>query len=275
MMDSVGSVIRPGGPEEVSLMAEREIMFIVEGIPGQIPLDVAAEAMSAFTSFLQGTGDTTWALGTLAVGSACFGATAVGLSREETEARFREIITGMESVDAGAGAPETWSPSALSGLVAMARVADRSGTTGARIVSGETEVRMTRHLAEEVRRGRGAPSPRVAFGSVTGRVDRFMARDRRELGLIDEATGRPVTIRFSEDALPQVVGMVDRRVTVWGPLSRGTDGRKDVLTMEGFEVRRSPGADERLAVDDVAGSLGSDWTEGLGSVDWVREMRRG
>ena len=84
-----------------------------------------------------------------------------------------------------------------------------------------------------------------------------------------------MTIRFSEDALPQVVGMVDRRVTVWGPLSRGTDGRKDFLTMEGFEVRRSPGADERLAVDDVAGSLGSDWTEGLSSVDWVREMRRG
>ena len=160
MMDSVGSVVRPGGPEEVSLMAEREIMFIVEGIPGQIPLDVAAEAMSAFTSFLQGTGDTTWALGTLAVGSACFGAIAVGLSREETEARFREIITGMESVDAGAGAPETWSPSALSGLVAMARVADRSGTTGARIVSGETEVRMTRHLAEEARRASAEEIPK-------------------------------------------------------------------------------------------------------------------
>ena len=107
-------------------------------------------------------GDTTWTPGALAAGSTCFGATAVGLPREETEIRFREIITGLESVDAGAGAPEPRRQSALSGPTAIARIADLPRDDGSR-------------------------SFRVAFGSVTDRVNRFMARGGRELGLIDES----------------------------------------------------------------------------------------
>ena len=59
---------------------------------------------------------------------------------------------------------------------------------------------------------------------------------KREFGLIDEATKRPVTIQFSENDLELVTAeMISHRVTVWGPLQHNADGGKDVLTMEGFE----------------------------------------
>ena len=159
----------------------------------------------------------------------------------------------------------------------MAGIGNRRDATGAHVATARKEVRMTRHLAEQARRAqRSRTQPRLSFGSATGEVDRFIARNKREFGLIDEATKRPVTVQFSENDLELVTAeMISHRVTVWGPLQHSADGSKDVLTMEGFEVRDAARDGGRLTVAEAAGTLGPDWTAGMNSVDWVREMRRG
>jgi len=258
-------------------VSPHEIAFVVEGEPGQLSLEAVSEALEAFKTFLQGTGNASWVLGSLAVGSARLGAAIADLSQEEADSRFQEIIEGIESIESGAEAPASWSTHALGGLVKMAGIGNRRDAIGAHVATARKEIQMTRHLAEQARRARRARTqPRLSFGSVTGEVDRFIARNKREFGLIDEATKRPVTVQFSENDLEIVTTeMISRRVTVWGPLQHNADGGKDVLTMEGFEVRDVTRDGGRLTVDEVAGSLGPDWTAGMNSIDWVREMRRG
>ena len=247
-------------------MSPHEITFVVEGEPGQLSLDVVSEAFEAFNTFLQGTGSASWILGSLAVGSARLGAAISDLSQEEADSRFQEIIAGIESVEAGSEAPASWSSQALGGLVKMARIGNRPDAIGAHVATARKEVRMTRHLADQARRARRARTrPRISFGSVTGEVDRFIVRNKREFGLIDEATKRPVTIQFSENDLELVTAeMISHRVTVWGPLQHNADGGKDVLTMEGFEVRDAARDGGRITVDEAAGSLGPDWTLSTG-----------
>ena len=168
-------------------VSPHEIAFVVEGEPGQLSLEAVSEALEAFKTFLQGTGNDSWVLGSLAVGSARLGAAIADLSQEEADSRFQEIIEGIESIESGAEAPASWSTHALGGLVKMAGIGNRRDA-------------------------------------------------KREFGLIDEATKRPVTVQFSENDLEIVtMEMISRRVTVWGPLQHNADGGKDVLTMEGFE----------------------------------------
>ena len=133
-------------------MSPHEITFVVEGGPGQLSLDVVSEAFEAFKTFLQGTGNASWVLGSLAVGSACLGAAISDLSQEEPDSRFQEIIEGIESIESGAEAPASWSTHALGGLVKMAGIGNRRDA-------------------------------------------------KREFGLIDEATKRPVADQFSENDL--------------------------------------------------------------------------
>lgn len=247
-----------------------EVRIHVRVAPEQVEVALLRRAVDAFADFLRGSGRGTWIVSQLNLASITTAARPAPGSDLDVDAEFRRITDGLAVLAEAAVAPFGWSDEMLAGVAALGGVAEMRGVEAIELTLGEASVvTVPAQTCENARRA--LENGPTALGAVTGEVDRFYSRSgRREFGLVDEATGDTVTVRFSRQHEDDVRHQIGQRVTAWGQLRRSPGGKKKELRMEGFEV--VPPISE-LRVDDIVGILRGDWTEGLSSVDWIRSQR--
>ena len=179
--------------------------------------------------------------------------------------------TGIDDLSTTTGVPVGWDQFMVKRVIRLHDVTRMRGVEGVEVVSGG---RAPVRVDEVVRRHAAASltTHHKSLGSVRGRLDRWLHRGRRrEVGLLDEVTGRAISVQVPQHLEGRVLGALQQTVRAWGLVDRNAAGDKIGLVMEDFEVVEDT---DGPTVKSMVGFLG-DWTDGQGSVEWVRAQRAG
>lgn len=249
-----------------------EIRVIIRGDARQIDAVALQRALTGLLDLVRKSPDERWVVSELRLGSIVAAVAPADIGPAEVEERFRHLISGIDLLTDVAEPPVRWTDEMLQGLATFGTVLPLPGVDAIEIrLDNRHTVPITRELAEHA--SRALARGRTSFGSVEGVIDRFYDRDgKREFGLRDRG-GDAVSVRFKRADSDRVRECIGQRVVAWGRLKRNTEGRKRELKMDGFDLVQD--LPSRLTLDDVIGTLGPDWTEGRGSVQWIREQRDG
>jgi hypothetical protein len=110
-----------------------------------------------------------------------------------------------------------------------------------------------------------------SYGSATGKLDIVNLRGRLpKINLLDQRTGDDVRCIFPQGLIDEAMALIGQPVTVEGLLKRDTEGRKVSIEVTAIDRSDRP---LPVPVGQLVGILGSDWTDGLDSVEWVRRQR--
>lgn len=245
-----------------------ELRFHVAVDHENVDVGVLEASIGAFARVVRAVGGARWTVTQLELASI----TAAARPDVDVDVEFQRITAGLSSLSHSADPPVGWSDALLSSIAELEKVVDADGVNAVELSVGErAPVRITREL---VRNAIAAlDSVPETIGAVTGKVDRFYDRtSKRNFGLIDEATGHAVVVRFAREWEDQVVRSIGQRVTAWGVLRRSPEGHKKEMLLEG--LRDAPLlTTPPLGVSQVRGLLGADWTADLDSVEWTRRQR--
>ena len=179
--------------------------------------------------------------------------------------------TGIDHLGTEVGIPPRWDRSMVVRLVDLCGVTAMRGVEGVDLsLSDGAPVHLDATIQRHAQQSLAAP--RQSLGSVRGRLDRWFGRGpRREAGLVDEVTGQAVSVQVPQHLEERVLDALQQTVRAWGLVERNAAGDKIGLVMEGFEIVEDADAP---TVESMVGILG-DWTDGQGSVEWVRAQRAG
>lgn len=247
-------------------MADK-VEITLNGRHGSIDPLAVADALSALDKMLRsfkGIDAPLLRLSDLKIGSAVMGVRA-------DEYRVTTLNDGVEELRAGTGVvPQGWGTDSLRALLDLEKVGGKAGVKGVRMQIGNAVADIDRALAVNARAllDRSVKS----LGAVRGRLYRYTnVPNRRTAGLREVNEQVAVDLVFPNRLATEIKALLDHEVEVWGVMHRDVEGVLSKVEVEGLEA--APVANEQLALDDVAGILGRDWTGGLGSVEWVRQQR--
>ncbi|GGP69659.1 hypothetical protein [Saccharothrix coeruleofusca] len=113
-------------------------------------------------------------------------------------------------------------------------------------------------------------SPAPSLGSVCGQLYPYNGH-QRTAALRDRRTGKVVALHFPAALAATVRQALGKEVETWGRLTRNVHDQVESISVEGLAVfeTSAPG----IALDDVIGVLGPDWTEGVDSAEWIGRQR--
>lgn len=211
-------------------------------------------------------------LSTVAEGSTTLGVRPPNAATDKDRAPINLVLDGAAELESSAGVPTGWDEEMVREIIRIGAAVEAEGIDGAALVWQQRAegLRVDGQVLANARASLDELSRSI--GSVRGVFDRYVHRAaRREVGLVDEVSGKPLRISFPASAAAKVAGSIERRVLVWGEIRRNAKGEKVSMRLDDFEVLEEVG--RPLAVEDLVGILGPEWTGGLGSVEWVRAQR--
>lgn len=248
----------------------------VEGDPSQMDVAEALAALTAMARLLAEWEDDSprWrpvdvAISSLAliVEPASSDPAIVARARRESQL----LGAGLQSLTEHATLPTGWSDTKARLLrKAGAHMNATAGITGLTVsVDQAPAIRITPVMLDNAIAAVRIRSE--SYGSARGKLDIVNLRGRRpKINLLDERTGDDVRCVMPDDLVPRATSYIGQVVEVEGLLHRDSEGRKvsiDVTDMQQVE-RPLP-----VPVAQLVGVLGTDWTGGLDSVEWVRRQR--
>lgn len=214
----------------------------------------------------------TFVISDLRTSSALVAVRPSGIVEREALDGLEHLTRGVSALEQGVGVPDAWTEDMVRNIITIGSVTKMAGVEGAELSwHGHPPVRLDTNVLLHAEAS--LSEKRISLGSVRGRLHRwFDHRSKHEVGLIDEGTGRAVTITVPPHLVDRTLQALNRTVLAWGEIRRNTQGDKLRLAMEDFEV-----VDDRPSprTEDMAGILGKDWTGGASSVEWVRAQRDG
>jgi len=178
-----------------------------------------------------------WALTTLREGSAVLAVRPGGVVSAEAVDRMAVVIRGLEYLAESPGEPSGWDPTDLESLLAFQSVVGMAGVEGVSfLLDRDRSVPVTAGLLDNARASLSVAT--TSLGSVAGHLYRYIGRagGRSEVGLREDATGRAVTITFSDTLQQKMLAALERDVVVWGEVRRNAQGRKTSVRAEDVEV---------------------------------------
>lgn len=213
-----------------------------------------------------------WIISDLALGSASCGLAPTPENTAIGDIKIRTVISGVTQLFDVPRIPAGWDESAIRALLSLTELGRLRGVEGVRIMSGETLNPI--FLDERIRRNAEAclEVARQSLGSVRGQIVRYVNdKNRREISVRETASGRAVRVLFPRHLDSSILNAlaVKGRISVSGMVRRNRQGQKVLVNAEKVTQLAEPAT----VADDVAGSLGADWTLGLNSVEWAREQR--
>ncbi|MBC6446963.1 hypothetical protein [Actinokineospora xionganensis] len=186
------------------------------------------------------------------------------------QARAEAFHDGVDFLANGDGIPRCWSAEAVAGLIDLERVATRRGVKAIRLRIGKSIHMIDGAIAQHAKNSI-MPLP-VSLGSVRGTLYRYNnSPSKRSAGIKDYRTGASVEVTFPHRLQSDIRAALDYEVEIWGRVHRDADDQVTTVNAEGIEVIESSRA--AVTLDDVAGILGTTWTDGLDAVEWVRRQR--
>lgn len=252
-------------------MSNDEMRFHVRVDPERVDIRVLESSIAAFARLVRATGAEKWTVSDLRLAS-IEAAVRPSEATIDFEFEFARLADGFASLTQVARPPAGWTDDMLDSVADLRQLIDAEGVEGVELTLGEQHtLEITTEVVQNAASAMSSTPP--TLGAVTGKVDRFIDRaGRRNFGLVDEATGDAVTVRFTSQREDDVLRLLGRRITAWGSMRRTPGGKKKELVLEGLEPVDLPEGPPP-SVDDVTGILGADWTDGQTSVDWVRGQR--
>ncbi|OZF39934.1 hypothetical protein CH296_01110 [Rhodococcus sp. 14-2496-1d] len=248
-------------------MAADDVQITLNGQHGLIDPMAVADALSALDKIIrsfEGVEAPNLRLSDLHVSSAVMGVRA-------DEGRVTTLHEGVEELRAGTGAiPPGWRSDSLRALIELEKVGAKAGVESVRMKIGDAVADIDRVLADNARAL--LEHSTKSLGAVRGVLYRYTNdSSRRSAGLREVNDQRAIALTFPARLAGDIKRLLDQEVEVWGVMHRDLEGELNKVDVEGLEA--IPVVNAQIALDDVAGILGRDWTNGLGSVEWVRQQR--
>ncbi|MFM9272821.1 hypothetical protein [Pseudarthrobacter sp. NKDBFgelt] len=251
-------------------MENNEVRLKILGAPNSIDVRALHRSLGGLIDLLHGATDSHWLIADMKVSSAL-----VEVRPDEDldwRAVFAEITEGLRHLETISSTPASWGDAMLEAVVQAGGLSKFAGVEGVELTVGAAgePIRLDGEIVANASRALKAPNK--SLGSVAGKIDRYLSRSgRKNFGLVDESTGKSVKVTFSSHMEARVVEAIGKQVLAWGELRRDHTGRKVSLSLEDFETVET--VSRPVSVDEIAGLLGTDWTNGIGSVEWVRKQR--
>jgi hypothetical protein len=216
--------------------------------------------------------EVSWRISGLSVSSADCALAPPPDALDEGNYRISVMWAGAEQLSRQPGVPERWTENAVESLIRLSSITKRDGVDSAVLSrDGGDLVRLDEQIKANAQKS--ISRQHESIGSVVGTVYRWIDADRREIGVQEASTGRKVVVTFGAELRDEVSRVVGANVQIraWGRLKRDADNHKVSLFATGLEVVEP--VDLPRSADAIVGALGAEWTDGLGSVDWVRSQR--
>lgn len=250
-------------------MEQNEVRLKILGAPNSIDVRALHRSLGGLIDLLHGATESHWLISDLKVSSAL-----VEVRPDEDldwHAVFAEITDGLRHLETTSSTPADWGDSMLEAVVQAGGLSKFAGVEGVELTVGAGEpIRLDGEVVANASRALKAPNK--SLGSVAGKIDRYLSRSgKKNFGLVDESTGKSVKVSFSAQMEARVLEAIGKQVLAWGELRRDHSGRKVSLSLEDFEIVQT--TQRPVSVDELAGLLGAEWTNGLSSVEWVRKQR--
>ncbi|MCF3137654.1 hypothetical protein LRQ04_00155 [Paenarthrobacter sp. AR 02] len=252
-------------------MERDEVRLKILGAPNSIDVRALHRSLGGLIDLLHGSTESHWLISDLKVSSALVKLRPAMPSDVDWEGAFQEILAGLHHLESESSTPSSWGNTMVEALLQAGGLGKFAGVEGVELTLGtDAPIRIDGEIVANA--SRALKPPNTSLGSVAGKIDRYISRSgKKNFGLVDEATGKSVSVTFSASMEPRVVEAINKQILAWGLLRRDHTGRKVSLSLEDFELVES--ARGPVSLDDIVGVLGQDWTDGRSSVDWVREQR--
>ncbi|TYP88442.1 hypothetical protein [Blastococcus xanthinilyticus] len=263
-------------------MADDELGLHIKGAVGFIDATALAAGLTALLRLLgdppaagEDSAAPVWAVSLLRTGSLDVAVRPGGAVTRESVERLQLVRRGIGSLHERAGAPAGWNQEDLRNLLRIGDIVGLQGVEAVDIIIDRQRpddwITLSGSVLNHARES--LSETEVSFGSVRGRIDRYLSRgNRREVGLTDESSGRPVRVWYPESLQARMVAAIERDVVIWGEVRRNTAGHKTSIRAEDLElVERRPPEPARALV----GMFDPDWTDGISNDEWLRLQRGG
>ncbi|TWP53226.1 hypothetical protein FKR81_04445 [Lentzea tibetensis] len=250
--------------DDVQVEHKDEIKIELQGPHGEIDPRALAEAIVALDKIIRSLPQdepVPASISSLSVGSA-----KVGIRTNERAAAV--IRSGLRDLFHESAVPAGWSVETVAGLLELDQVRKRSGVEGIWLRISDALTPVDEQLALHARESIQPPPP--SLGSVRGELYRYNGH-QHTAALRDYRTGKIVTVTFPAKHAAMVRQALDQEVEVWGRVTRNIYDQVESIALEGLTALGAP--ESRVALDDVIGLFGPDWTEGMDSADWIRRQR--
>lgn len=247
-------------------MSTEEVQLNLDGPHGAIDPKALADAINALDKIVRNIEVGVPAEPTVAGLSIGSAQVSIHVDRQRVEA----LSNGLALLAFSSVIPESWNRASVQGLVDLEHVENRRGVEGIQLCVDRMVTKIDAKLAAHARESIAPPAP--SLGSVRGTLFRYNgAPQRRDAGLRDRVTGRVVEVHFSKERAADIRGALELDVEIWGEVRRDLHDRVESVNVVGIEILDS--SRERVTLDDVAGILGSGWTDGLDTAEWVSRQR--
>jgi hypothetical protein len=180
----------------------------------------------------------------------------------------QSVLDGVEQLQDRHEQPQFYSYSALTRIKRMAMQAQQLKWMS--IFSGDRKILLDSRVISSVEYllGEGSKS----LGSVRGSLDALMVHGGHEFRIWSPKRAKPITCRFKEDMLPEVIRHIQQEVEVIGELRRNTRGEPVLMHVQEFRplepTRTLP------TIEEMSG-LVPDTYEGKSLKEHLEELRNG
>lgn len=247
-----------------------ELELKLGGVCGEIDAHAVSKALDSLVKMVQSV--TTQEqpqpvlLSNLAIGSAIL---AMKTEPEETA-----ILTdGLKTLQTKSVLPDGWNLTTVAALKELYDITRRDGVAEVSLSTNNFLIEINPEIAENASKVSG--SLVTSLGSVRGKLYRYSSQKGYEASLKDDMTGSAIKLEFTAEIAAQVRTMLDEHVVVWGRLSRLIYDQKPTrIEVTGIKQAKKKHSTPR-PIHEGLGILGSDWTNGMGSVEWVQSVRHG
>lgn len=246
-----------------------DLELSLEGPDDQIEVQQLLTASQSLVDLLSAASLTplTWRVSRLSTGSLHVSLRAVERPAE-AEAAVSVVRGGLTDLRRRAAIPASFTPAMVRTAARLAGVVGVGGVSGISLAAGDVITVIDQTLAAHAAEALADKTHSV--GAARGVLDRLSLRGRREVGLIDRGSRQAITCTFPDVMQAEVIGLIGEEVLARGRLTRNSAGQKTRLEL--WSLRRVDRG-VPVPVGQLVGVLGSDWTEGVNSVDYVRTQR--
>lgn len=239
-----------------------EFRIRLDGPPGGVELDALLAAGDRLRGLLDHDRRLPWRVRALADDGL-----TVGLDDPTPASRtaLRTVRDGLLRLRAEPGLPSGWDQSMARELLELAGLPKRCSVHEVELSwPGGGPVLLTAEVHDHVD-ATIAPAT-SALGSIRGTVHRYNGV-RRDIGIIDRATGRAVAAKFEEPFRTRLLRMelLEREVVAWGTVVRNARGHKTELHLDGIELVDTATAptpvEEMVGLFDAGPTVAADLSE--------------
>lgn len=142
------------------------------------------------------------------------------------------VIRGLSTIEEDSVRPKSFTDSALRKAHDLASVVCDTGISFLSVRCGDIDNKISHQTVVHVNAILKATT--AAYGTVDGQLQMLTARKGLQFSVYDPVTDRPVTCKFDNNLLEEVIAAFGKRVQVYGKILYRSDGTPNNVVVESF-----------------------------------------